>query len=289
MTETNPTPVAVLGLGSMGRALATTLLRADHPVTVWNRTPGRAGELVAQGASEAETVHGAVSAADLVVVCLYDEPSVRATLETAVASVRDRAVVNLTTMTPDAARDTGRWLESHGAHYLDGAIMATPGLIGTPHAAILYSGSRAVFDEHRALFDRWATSTYDGEDAGMAALFDLAMLSGMYSLFAGFLHGAAMVQSAGVPAAEFGRRAEPFLAAMTGALPESAKVVDGRDYRDPVQSLDWTSTVLDVIAAASREQGVEPVPVDMVRQIVRHQIDAGRGGEDFDRIIESLR
>lgn len=37
-----PAPVTVLGLGPMGRALASAFLAAGHPVTVWNRTPGRA-------------------------------------------------------------------------------------------------------------------------------------------------------------------------------------------------------------------------------------------------------
>lgn len=38
------TPVTVLGLGPMGRALASAFLNARQPVTVWNRTPGKAGD-----------------------------------------------------------------------------------------------------------------------------------------------------------------------------------------------------------------------------------------------------
>ncbi|WP_261565170.1 NAD(P)-binding domain-containing protein [Frankia gtarii] len=34
-------PVTVIGLGPMGRTMAATLMRSGHPVTVWNRTPGR--------------------------------------------------------------------------------------------------------------------------------------------------------------------------------------------------------------------------------------------------------
>jgi 3-hydroxyisobutyrate dehydrogenase-like beta-hydroxyacid dehydrogenase len=48
------TPVTVIGLGLMGRALATAFLRAGHPTTVWNRTPAKAEQLVAQGAKLAE-------------------------------------------------------------------------------------------------------------------------------------------------------------------------------------------------------------------------------------------
>ncbi|MFS8521222.1 MAG: NAD(P)-binding domain-containing protein [Micromonosporaceae bacterium] len=281
-------PVTMLGLGAMGRALVTALLDAGQPVVVWNRTPGRARELE-RGAVEARTVHEAVTSGGPVVVCLYHHASVHETLDPVAGALRGRTVVNLTTTTPNEARDLASWAGAHGAAYLDGAIMATPDMIGAPGAHILDSGSRAVFDAHRRVLDVWAASTYEGEDPGMASLFDLAMLSGMYALFAGFLHGAAMVRSAGVTAAAFAERAAPFLAAMTGSLAHTAEVVDAGDYHAPVQSLDWTITVLETIARASREQGVDPVPVDMVATLARRQIDEGHGAEDFDRIIESMR
>ncbi|MER6901101.1 NAD(P)-binding domain-containing protein, partial [Amycolatopsis sp. NPDC000740] len=49
MTGDIRTPVTVVGLGSMGRALAGAFLAAGHPTTVWNRTPDKAAPLVAGG------------------------------------------------------------------------------------------------------------------------------------------------------------------------------------------------------------------------------------------------
>lgn len=49
MTTIHDERVAVLGLGAMGRALAGALLAAGRPVTVWNRSAGKADELVARG------------------------------------------------------------------------------------------------------------------------------------------------------------------------------------------------------------------------------------------------
>lgn len=281
--------VAVLGLGAMGGVLARALLDAGHAVTVWNRSPERVAPLVAYGATAAPTVRDAVTAAPVVIVCLFDHTSVRETLAPVAEDLKGRALINLTTTTPGEARELAGWAGEQGIDHLDGAIMATPPMIGASEASILYSGSRAVFDRYRFLLDAWATSTYDGEDAGRASLFDLAMLSGMYTMFAGFLHGVAMVGSEGVSADEFARRATPFLAAMTGSFASSAEVISGGDYSDPVQSLAWTATALEVIDRASGEQGVDPAPVTMVRELVRRQIDAGHGDDDFDRIHESLR
>ena len=41
--------IGFVGLGTMGAAMAGHLAGAGHPLTVWNRTPGRAGELVELG------------------------------------------------------------------------------------------------------------------------------------------------------------------------------------------------------------------------------------------------
>ena len=47
--------VGFVGLGTMGFAMAANLARAGFPLTVWNRTPGRAGPLLALGAVEASS------------------------------------------------------------------------------------------------------------------------------------------------------------------------------------------------------------------------------------------
>jgi 3-hydroxyisobutyrate dehydrogenase-like beta-hydroxyacid dehydrogenase len=288
MTNPEATGVTVLGLGAMGSALATTLLDARHDTTVWNRTPDRAAGLNARGAAAASTIGEAVTAHRLVIACLLDHASVHETLDPVVDQLRGSALVNLTTTTPNEARELATWAAEHGVRYLDGAIMATPPMIGTPEASILYSGSREVFDDARPVLDRWATSTYDGADPGLASLFDLAMLSGMYTMFAGFLHGAAMAGSVGVSATEFATRATPFLSAMTFAFAHDATVIDGGDYTVPgQQSLDFSD--LSHIVRASEEQGVDPAPIAAVQELISKQIAAGHGAEGFARLYESLR
>ncbi|PXY34045.1 NAD(P)-dependent oxidoreductase [Prauserella flavalba] len=281
--------VTVLGLGAMGGVLAGSLLDAGHAVTVWNRTARRAEPLVHRGASGAATVRDAVTASPVVVACLFDHASVHDTLEPVVDGLAGRTLINLTTTTPSEARELAGWAKRHGIDYLDGAIMATPPMIGAREASILYSGSRDVFDRNQPILDGWATSTYDGDDPGIASLYDLALLSGMYQMFTGFLHGAAMVRSAGVSSAEFARRATPFLGAMTAAFAAQAEVLDAGDYSDPPQSLTWTATALDTIARASRESGADPAPITVIRKLVTDQIEAGHGDEDLDRIFEGLR
>jgi 3-hydroxyisobutyrate dehydrogenase-like beta-hydroxyacid dehydrogenase len=71
-------PVAFLGLGKMGLAIATSLLRAGYPLVVWNRSAEKAAPLTAAGASLAESPAAAARAADIVISSLADDASLRA-------------------------------------------------------------------------------------------------------------------------------------------------------------------------------------------------------------------
>ena len=67
--------VGFIGLGHMGAGMAASLLRAGHCVTVYNRTPGKAEALIAQGAKAAASVADACSG-DAVVTMLADDNAV---------------------------------------------------------------------------------------------------------------------------------------------------------------------------------------------------------------------
>src|SRR5690625_231977 len=247
----SPSPVTVLGLGEMGRALAATLAAGGHPTTVWNRSPGRASALVDAGVREAVSFHDAVTASPLVIACVRDYPSARGSLEPEAEAMAGRTLVNLTTGTPDEARAMADWAVEHEIDYLDGGVMAIPSMIGTSGASLLYSGSLDVFTRHRDALDTLGTSRFVGDDPGLASLQDLAMLAGMYAMFAGAYQAFAMVGSAGVKAEEFADSVGDWLCAMTGALPGAAALVDGGDYSTDVQDLEFNRTGLDTIIRAS--------------------------------------
>jgi len=152
--SSDPIPATVLGLGQMGSAPADVLVDAGHPTTVWNRSPAKARPLAARGATAAGTVEAAVSASLLIVVCLLAHASVHEVLDSMAPSLGGRALLNVTTTTPNEARELADWAARNGIDYLDGGIMAVPEMIGGPGSAILYSGSATVFEQHRSLLDR---------------------------------------------------------------------------------------------------------------------------------------
>nr|WP_234880257.1 NAD(P)-binding domain-containing protein [Mycolicibacterium litorale] len=271
----------------MGSALARSAIDAGHDVVVWNRSPARSAAF-ASSARVAGSAAEALEAGDVVVVCLFDAESVHRVLDPVADRLTGRHVINLTTTTPEASRDLAGWAAGHGADYLDGGVMAVPAMIGTPESLVYYSGSRAVFDGHRDLFETWGAAEYFGQDPGLASLHDLALLSAMYVMFAGFFHGAAMVGTVGTSAKEFAGRATAWLQALLPALAGYAEVIDGGDYTLPGQQSLAFSDITEIVEA-SRAAGLSTEVVDVVQRLIHRQIDAGHGSEGFARIIESIR
>ncbi|MFF8036392.1 NAD(P)-dependent oxidoreductase [Streptomyces sp. NPDC016626] len=263
----NTSPVTVLGLGDMGRALAAAFLAAERATIVWNRTAAKADELIALGAVRASSVAEALTGSPLVVVCLLDYGIVRETLEPVAGQLRGRTVVNLTNGTPSQASEMAAWVAGHGGDYLDGGIMAVPTTVATPEAFILYSGEQRIFDTYRGVLGELGSARYLGDDIGLASLYDLALLSGMYLMFDGFHHAVAMATSReGGSASGFTELLVPWLTNMARLLPAFAAEVDAdlTTAAEPrlTQGLDVQVSGLANIMDASRDAGVSTTPLE---------------------------
>src|ERR1700686_5923479 len=68
--------VAFVGLGIMGHAMATNLVKAGHEVTVWNRSPGK----VVEGARAAASPADAAQGSEVVWLCVSDTAAVEGVL-----------------------------------------------------------------------------------------------------------------------------------------------------------------------------------------------------------------
>jgi len=75
-----PRKIGLIGLGLMGRPMGMNLLKAGHSLTVWNRTPERATELVAAGAKLAKTPREVAEASDVLLTMVSDPPALESVL-----------------------------------------------------------------------------------------------------------------------------------------------------------------------------------------------------------------
>jgi 3-hydroxyisobutyrate dehydrogenase len=118
--------IGFIGLGTMGGAMAGHLARAGHPLTVWNRTPGRASELIGLGAVEAPDPARVAATSDVVLVCVSDTGDVEEVLlgpaGVAAAARPGTLVIDCSTIAPGATREFAARLAAGGIALVDAPV-----------------------------------------------------------------------------------------------------------------------------------------------------------------------
>lgn len=189
--------IGFVGLGTMGAAMAASLIRAGAHLTVWNRTPGRAAALVEAGAAEGTSPADVAARSDVTVICVSDTPDVAAVLfgpdGVAEGAPRDSLVIDCSTISPVATRAFGLRLAEKGIGMVDAPVSG--GSEGARHGTLTIFAGGAEGDVARArpiLQAMGKTITHLGDlGSGQAAkAVNQVIISGVYlSVAEGILLG----------------------------------------------------------------------------------------------------
>jgi 3-hydroxyisobutyrate dehydrogenase-like beta-hydroxyacid dehydrogenase len=200
--------ITQIGLGLMGSALARALLAGGHQVTVWNRSANKTAALASSGARIAIRFEDAIRASPVVIVCIDTYANTLRLFEQTERYVAGKTVIQLSTGSPRASRDSEKWFKDRGADYLDGAILAGPSDIGKD-ALIVVAGAAITFERCKPFLAAVAGDLrYVGENIGAASALDLAWLSEYYGFFLGVIHGVRVCESEAVPLDQYAALAD---------------------------------------------------------------------------------
>ncbi|WP_406836180.1 NAD(P)-dependent oxidoreductase [Streptomyces sp. AHU1] len=285
--------VTVIGLGPMGRAMTRTLLTAGHPVTVWNRTAGRADGVVADGATLVATPGEAVEASGLVILSLTDYRAMYDILDDATGSLAGRTLVNLSSDTPDRSREAATWAAGHGAAFLTGGVMVPAPMVGTEAAHVYYSGRGHVLESHLAALTPLGTPKYLGDDPGLAQMMYQAQLAVFLTTLSGLMHATAMLGTAGMRAGE----ALPELLSSADSLGDILRAgeenpgtaLDAGEHPGDLSTVTMMGATSDHIVETSTSLGLDLALPLAVQAHYRRAIENGHGGDNWTRIIDGIR
>ncbi len=168
--------VGVVGLGRMGQQLARRLVGGGHEVAVYNRTPGKASELVAAGASEAPSLAAACAGREVVLTMLADDAALRE-VALGAGGVRDSLAAGaihlaMGTHSVDAIRRVDAAHRAAGQPFVAAPVLGRPEVAAAGQLGIVPAGPAAAREACAPLFAAMGRRTFDaGEDpAGACAI-----------------------------------------------------------------------------------------------------------------------
>lgn len=150
--------VGFIGLGIMGQPMAGHLLHAGHPLFVYNRTRAKAEPLLAAGATWCDSPAEVGRRCDLLITMVTDTVDVEAVLfwpGGAAETLRPGAIViDMSTISPDAARRFAERLAERNIRFLDAPV--TGGDVGARDATltIMAGGPADAFEQARPVLAR---------------------------------------------------------------------------------------------------------------------------------------
>jgi 2-hydroxy-3-oxopropionate reductase len=155
--------LAFLGIGLMGKPMATRLAQAGFTVHAWNRSPAKAEALRAAGAIPHLALHEAVAAADIVISILEAGPVVGEVLGAALPAMKNKALwIDMSSTRQDEALAFAERLREQGCRFIDAPVSG--GVIGAEAGtlAIMAGGATADFDEARPVLQAMGSPTLVG-------------------------------------------------------------------------------------------------------------------------------
>jgi 3-hydroxyisobutyrate dehydrogenase len=282
--------VAVLGTGIMGSGMARSLLRSGLDVTVWNRHPGRAAPLAADGADVAGSPGDAVADADAVITILWDGNSVADVMADALPAAPEGILwVQSSTVGLHEAGDMLPALaDGCGARYIDAPVLGTRQPAQDGKLTVLAAGPEAVRDPARPVFGAiGARTVWVSERPGDGTRLKLVANSWVATMVAATAQSIALAQGLGLDP-------QAFLDMMIGSAVDAPYLhVKGEAILAgqfaPSFAVDGAVKDTGLIAAAMRETGTDATLMDAVGAQYRKAAESGHGEEDMAAIFYAFR
>ncbi len=149
--------IAFIGIGVMGKSMASNLLKAGYPLTVYSRTKSKALDLIEQGAVWADSPKSAAQNADVVISMVgypKDVEEIYLGNEGVLSSLKAGSViVDMTTSSPSLAKKIYTIAKEKDIASLDAPVSG--GDVGAKNAslAIMVGGDKEAYEKILPVFE----------------------------------------------------------------------------------------------------------------------------------------
>ena len=171
MSENEKLHIGFIGVGVMGRPMASNLLKAGYPCTVYDVNPTPVAALVAEGASPAESTQAVAAASDLLITMVVDDAQFSSLLfepGQAIDALKEGAIVmGMSTMSVAMVRRAAARLQERGIWYVDAPVSG--GEVGAINAmlSIMVGGPAEIVERCQPVLQAMGSHVYHvGEKVG---------------------------------------------------------------------------------------------------------------------------
>ncbi|MCK2219436.1 NAD(P)-dependent oxidoreductase [Actinomadura sp. ATCC 31491] len=279
-----------IGLGIMGRPMALNLARAGTPLVVWNRTPGRAGELRAAGARVAASPAEVFRQAGVVLLMLADEAAMDAVLDRGApgfaARVAGRVVVHMGTTSPAYSSGLAADVRTAGGRYVEAPVSGSRGPAEAGRLVAMLAGEPDTVAEVRPLLAPMCARTVPCGPVPGALLMKLAVNLFLVTMVGGLSEAVHFAAGHGLDLDTFAQVLDAGPMASEVSRVKTRKLAEGEHTAQAAIADVLKNNRL--IAEAARARGLASPLLDVCHELFAETLALGHGGLDMVAVIRAI-
>jgi 3-hydroxyisobutyrate dehydrogenase-like beta-hydroxyacid dehydrogenase len=277
--------VAFLGLGIMGRPMASNLVKAGHEVSVWSRS-GKEVEGARRAASPADAAQGA----EVVWMCVSDTSAVEGILfgpQGVDGSLAEgMTIVDSSTISPSATRQFAERVAAKGVRYVDAPMTGSKVAAEGGTLIFIVGGDEAVIESLKPLFSAMGKVFFRMGETSKGQAAKLAMNLQIALIYEGFAEGLTLATKLGVDV-------QSLIGVIQASMVRSGVV----DYKAPfVLKRDFTPNFplrlmhkdIRLALAAAKEVRVKLPALETVEEIYEMATEDGHQDLDYAATLTLL-
>lgn len=283
--------IGFIGLGIMGSRMALKLQKEGHKLTVYNRTPEKASQLLDNGAKQVNSP-ALIARGNTVVITMLSTPEVVREIALGpkgfLATMDPGTIwLNCSTVNPSFAKEMGRIAVQKGIRYIDAPVAGTKAPAENGELVFLVGGVTEAVDEVRPLLEIMGKKTLHlgevGHGSNMKMLVNLLLAQSMLAFSEAMVLGERMGLAQetlfnvllNVPVTA------PFLGLVRPKL-------ENGDYEANFP-LRWIQKDLHLATTTAYEQGVSMPSLNLAKEIFAMAQQNGYAEKDFSAIYDYLK
>ncbi|NDJ63091.1 MAG: NAD(P)-dependent oxidoreductase, partial [Chloroflexi bacterium] len=278
------------GMGIMGSRMAGHLLAAGYPLIVHNRTRAKADDLIAQGATWAETPAAMAAQADIIFTMIAHPEAVSTAALGAdgfLDHMRAGALwIQSSTVNPSFVHKMAAEAQARSIRFLDAPVAGSKTQADNADLVFIIGGSEADVEATRPLLEVMSGRVAHVGAVGMGTSMKVILNMLLATTMAAFAEGVALGEALGFDKATLlnvlvgSAVAPPYVAGKRQKL-------ESGDYPADFP-LRWMQKDLHMVTLAAYEAGVALPVANTAKEIYQLGIRAGLGEDDFSAIYRLI-
>jgi 3-hydroxyisobutyrate dehydrogenase-like beta-hydroxyacid dehydrogenase len=278
--------VAFLGLGIMGRPMASNLVKAGHEVSAWSRTPGKEVE----GARTATSPADAAQGAEVVWMCVSDTAAVESILfgpqGVERSLVEGMTIADSSTISPSSTRKFAERVGAKGVRYVDAPMTGSKVAADAGTLTFMVGGDEVVIESLKPLFAAMGKVFFRMGETGKGQAAKLAMNLQIALIYEGFAEGLTLATKLGVDVENLLRVVQASMV-RSGVVDYKAPFVMKRDFT-PNFPLRLMHKDIRLALEAAKEVRVKLPALETVEEIYEMATEDGHENLDYAATITLL-